>query len=118
LSAPQVLAALHRIEQKLGRKRVRRWEPRVIDLDLLDHGARIYPDWATFERWRALPPEVQKTSVPEELILPHPRIQDRAFVLVPLAEVAPDWRHPVFGGTPGDMLRALPNSDVAAIRPI
>ena len=52
---------------------------------------------------------------PDRLILPHPRLQDRAFVLVPLADVTPDWCHPVLGLTVAEMLAALPQADRDAV---
>ena len=57
-------------------------------------------------------------STPDRLILPHPRLQDRAFVLVPLSDVAPDWVHPRLGLTVGQMLAALPDADREAVRPL
>ncbi|MCE8456663.1 hypothetical protein LZ188_08950, partial [Rhodovulum sulfidophilum] len=56
-------------------------------------------------------------EIPDRTILPHPRIQDRGFVLVPLAEIAPDWRHPVSGRTAQEMLAALPAAEIACISP-
>lgn len=74
LTAVDLLGALLNLENLLGRKRTIRWGPRVIDLDLLLYGdAQI-----------ALP----------ELTVPHPRLRERAFVLVPLAEIAPDLALP------------------------
>ncbi len=62
--------------------------------------------------------EDQARQAPDQLILPHPRLQDRAFVLVPLCDVAPDWRHPVLGLTAAPLLAALPAADVAAVKPL
>ncbi|WP_309473948.1 2-amino-4-hydroxy-6-hydroxymethyldihydropteridine diphosphokinase [Rhodobacter capsulatus] len=112
-----VLSALHRIEARLGRRRNARWESRGIDLDLLACGAAIRPDAATEAHWRGLPLDAQMQLAPETLILPHPRLADRAFVLIPLAEIAPLWRHPVTGKTVGAMLAALDATEKAAMVP-
>ncbi len=109
--AARVLALLHRIEDDFGRKRDQRWGMRTLDLDLLAFGDAVLPDAATQTRWRTLDPETQRSAAPDQLILPHPRLQDRAFVLVPLADVAPDWRHPLLGLTTCEMLAALPETD-------
>ena len=81
-----VLELLHAIETDFGRVRSRKNEPRTLDLDLLAHGNAIMAG---------------------VLVLPHPRLAERRFVLEPLAEIAPDWRHPVTGLTPGQMLAGL-----------
>jgi 2-amino-4-hydroxy-6-hydroxymethyldihydropteridine diphosphokinase len=111
-----LLAALHRIEARFGRKRVQRWGMRTLDIDLLAMGDSVLPDAATQDRWRALPAEAQIGATPGELILPHPRIQDRAFVLVPLADVAPDWVHPRTGLSVRQMLAAVPAVDREAVK--
>ena len=74
LAPPALLAGLHAIEHALGRVRRERWEPRVIDLDLLA--------WITIG-------EVESVRCSGELELPHPRIVDRDFVLIPLLELRP-----------------------------
>lgn len=118
LSPQDALSRLHEIEADLGRDRHGRWAPRRIDLDLLACGSTVLPDIATFRHWHDLPLDRQKTRVPSGLVLPHPRIQDRAFVLVPVAQIAPDWVHPVLGTTAAQMLAALPAADIAALRPV
>jgi 2-amino-4-hydroxy-6-hydroxymethyldihydropteridine diphosphokinase len=81
-----LLARLHDIEAAFGRERSTKNAPRTLDLDLLDYDGRV----------EVGPP-----------VLPHPAIAERAFVLRPLAEIAPDWRHPVSGLTAGALLSRL-----------
>jgi 2-amino-4-hydroxy-6-hydroxymethyldihydropteridine diphosphokinase len=116
--ADSALAALHGIEAAMGRIRGRRWGPRTLDLDLLALDDSVLPDAATWAHWAGLPPGRQGQQAPDRLILPHPRLQDRAFVLVPLAEVAPGWCHPVSGQSVAQMLAALPAADRAAVVPL
>lgn len=118
LTADDLLDALHRIEAKAGRARRARWAARTLDLDLLAYGDQVRPDRATFAAWAGLDAEAQQARAPSFLLLPHPRMHERAFVLVPLADVAPDWQHPVFGKSVRTLLDALPARDRAAIVPI
>jgi 2-amino-4-hydroxy-6-hydroxymethyldihydropteridine diphosphokinase len=115
---PAILAALHAVERAFGRARAQRWGMRTLDLDLIAVGATVLPDAATQAAWAALPPAQQIARTPDRLILPHPRLAERAFVLVPLAEVAPDWTHPVTGRSVADMLAALPEGDRTAVVPL
>lgn len=115
LNPAQVLEILHALEAEVGRVRTQRWGQRVLDLDLIGQGQTVAPDLATFRHWCDLPLDQQMQEAPDELILPHPRLQDRAFVLVPLAEIAPDWRHPVLGQTVLEMKNALPAAALAEI---
>jgi len=96
LASRALLTALLAIETEAGRVRGgERWGPRTIDLDLLDLGGAI--------------------SDEADLVLPHPRIAERAFVLVPLCEIAPNWRHPLTGLTAAEMLIIL-NPDPSEAR--
>lgn len=117
LDAESVLAVLHRAEGALGRARPARWAPRICDLDLIAMEETVLPDRDTLSRWMALDLGHAQTVAPPRLILPHPRMHERGFVLVPLADIAPGWRHPVTGRTVAEMLAALPADSVADIRP-
>ncbi len=90
-----LLAALHSVEAGFGRKRTVRNAPRTLDLDLL-----AYHD--------------ERREGPD-LTLPHPRIAERVFVLVPMCEIAPDWRDPVSGETARTLLARLGPGDVRRI---
>jgi len=115
MTAPEVLAILHRIEADFGRARIGRWAGRTLDIDLLAVGDSVLPDRATQTQWRELAFRDQLRLAPDQLILPHPRLQDRAFVLVPLADVAPDWLHPVLGLTVAQMLALRPAEEIATV---
>jgi 2-amino-4-hydroxy-6-hydroxymethyldihydropteridine diphosphokinase len=117
-SPPDLLALLHRIEDDFGRKRHFRWGMRTLDLDLVAFGDSVFPDAAAQTLWRDLPAADQARLAPDQLILPHPRLQDRAFVLIPLADIAPDWCHPLLGLTVAQMVDRLDPADRVAIRPI
>ncbi|MEY8881730.1 2-amino-4-hydroxy-6-hydroxymethyldihydropteridine diphosphokinase [Donghicola sp. XS_ASV15] len=118
LSAQQVLQTCHQIEAEFGRERVIRWGERVIDIDLISFADLVLPDVKTYEKWRNLAPEAQRVDAPEQLILPHPRVQDRAFVLVPLCDIAPEWVHPVLKQSARALCAALPASEVDTVRAI
>ncbi|MFZ5608834.1 MAG: 2-amino-4-hydroxy-6-hydroxymethyldihydropteridine diphosphokinase [Pseudomonadota bacterium] len=100
---PRIMAALIAVETALGRVRAGRWGPRTLDLDLIAVGPQVLP---SRRRWRAVAKSPEADPRPR-LVLPHPRAHQRAFVLAPLLDVAPRWRHPVLGGTPEQWLARL-----------
>lgn len=118
LSAEDLLAVLHRIEAAFGRQRATRWADRTLDLDLVLIDDQVLPDQSTLREWVSLPEDRQRREAPDRLILPHPRLQDRAFVLVPAADLWPDWRHPLTGRSIAEMLAALPEDERAAVVPL
>ena len=94
-SPEALLAALQAIEARAGRVRPYPNAPRTLDLDLLDLDGQV----------RAGP----------DPILPHPRMQDRAFVLAPLADIAPGWVHPALGRSAAELLAGLGTQEVRAL---
>lgn len=93
--APGTLLRLcKRIERRAGRRQRSPMQARPLDIDILDYGGRRL-GWPPLRRERG------------RLILPHPLLHRRPFVLVPLMEVAPHWRHPVFGRRPKALLARL-----------
>lgn len=117
-SAAELLAALHKIERDLGRQRRQRWEARVVDLDLLALGDMVLPNRETQVKWRDMPVSEAKVAIPPELILPHPRMTERAFVLQPLSDLDPDWHDPVTGLSIQALKLALPKEDFDALKPL
>ena len=83
----ELLGVLKRIEKQMGRKEVERNGPRIIDLDILFYKNLIMNE--------------------DNLRIPHPKIQERAFVLVPLAEIEPDFVHPVYKKNIAQLLSEL-----------
>jgi len=91
--APLVLLqTIQQIEQNFARVRLERWGPRTLDLDVL-----LWDDTVIDS------PDLQ---------VPHPRMAERGFVLVPLAEIVPDWQHPVLGEAIADLLKTVDCSGV------
>lgn len=82
-----LLRLLKRIEREAGRRGGSPWGPRILDIDILDYKRRV-------AHWRGRHPRFARAGA-RPLILPHPWIEARPFVLRPLLDVAPDWRHPV-----------------------
>jgi 2-amino-4-hydroxy-6-hydroxymethyldihydropteridine diphosphokinase len=94
----ELIAVCLALERELGRVRSQKWGPRSIDIDIIDFDGLV----------------VESPS----LTLPHPRVNERAFVLIPLLEVAPDWRHPVSGERGADLLAQIDLLARAAVKPL
>jgi 2-amino-4-hydroxy-6-hydroxymethyldihydropteridine diphosphokinase len=92
-----LLAHLRALERRAGRERRERWGARTLDLDILDYNGVVLNDHAG-------------QSTDAELVLPHPSMHERAFVLEPIAEIAPRWRHPVLRKTARQLLAGLDDS--------
>jgi len=90
LSPPELMTLLHATEESFGRQRTKKNAPRTLDLDLLDYDGRI----------EVGPP-----------VLPHPRLGERSFVLIPLADIAPLWRHPATKASLAELIEALPPNE-------
>lgn len=118
LTPHALLSALHGIEARYLRERDIRWAARSLDLDLLAYGGAVVPDAKTLQNWIDLPSDEQARIAPDQLILPHPRLQDRGFVLIPWAEIAPDWRHPITGASVAEMRDALPAAARSGVVPL
>jgi len=116
LDSLALLEELHWIEAKFGRKRLKRWEQRALDIDLLDYDFNIKPNITYVQEWLNMPLGQQLKQIPNQLILPHPRLQERAFVLIPMVDVAPDWMHPILGKTTLEMRDALSLKTLNEIR--
>lgn len=93
-----LLDLLQELERDMGRVRGERWGPRILDLDLLSYG--------------------QVIGESQRLTLPHPRLHERRFVLIPLLEIAPRWRHPRLGLTAGELLEGLDGRYGQAVEPL
>jgi 2-amino-4-hydroxy-6-hydroxymethyldihydropteridine diphosphokinase len=98
LGPEELLRLLQRIEADMGRVRGERWGPRTIDLDLLLYNGEVI--------------------FTPKLVVPHPEMHRRVFVLAPLAEIAPRAWHPVLGKSAGDLLARLDDADRTALQPI
>lgn len=89
-----LLSRLHAIERAAGRRRTIRWGPRTLDLDILDYRGRVLRG-------------KQVATARGNLVLPHPGIAERSFVLEPIAEIAPRWHHPISHATAQELLCRL-----------
>lgn len=103
LPAPALLRLMKQIEARAGRRGGRPWGSRTLDLDIIDYKGRI-------SNWRPHRREWRQTGA-RPLMLPHPMAHERPFVLKPLLEIAPNWRHPTLQRSARELWR-----DVASRR--
>ena len=108
-----LLRLLTDIERRAGRRRGVSWGPRALDLDVIDFAGRVIRP-VGMGRLGGSP--ARHVWQRRGLVLPHPDMARRAFVLAPLAEAAPHWRHPISARTAAQMLAALPPARRAACR--
>jgi 2-amino-4-hydroxy-6-hydroxymethyldihydropteridine diphosphokinase len=92
LPAESLLRRLHMIERAAGRRRAKRWGPRTLDLDIIDYHGLV---------------KAQRGQHQKALVLPHPGIAERSFVLAPIMQIAPHWRHPLTHKTAKVMIQKL-----------
>ncbi len=97
-----LLRRLKQIERAAGRRGGSPWGPRTLDLDILDYKGRV-------KHWRGKMPRFARAGA-RPLVLPHPWIEKRPFVLRPLLDVAPNWRHPVTKRTAQELWRGVAGS--------
>ena len=109
LPPAELLHSLHDIEADLGRKRRIRWEARIIDLDIIAYGDQILPSLALWS-------QKAKDIAPNEIIIPHPRLHERLFVLKPLMDICPDWIHPVSGKTAAALMTHVEEDQKQTLR--
>lgn len=95
-TADEILDRLLGLEEKMGRVRSQKNAPRPLDLDVLDFGGELL--------------------MTDRLTLPHPRMESRAFVILPLAEIAPDWQHPILHKRAMEILASIPLRDMNKMR--
>ena len=89
LSPKDILRQIHNIEHKLGRIKEEKWGPRIIDIDIIFYGQVMIEN--------------------PDLKIPHPHLTNRSFVLKPLLEICPEWKHPQSGQTIRELFRLCPD---------
>lgn len=107
LSPEALLRAVKAIERRSGRRGGRPWGQRTLDIDILDYKGQI-------RLWRRGRAAVADAGA-RPLILPHPLAHERAFVLRPLIDIAPDWRHPVLRKSARELWRRAPKRGQGAV---
>ena len=97
LKPTKLIKIFQKIENSLGRKKGARNSPRICDIDIIDY---------------------KNMQINKEIILPHPRLHQRNFVLLPLYELDKDWKHPVFKDDIKTLILSLSNRDIRSIKQI
>jgi 2-amino-4-hydroxy-6-hydroxymethyldihydropteridine diphosphokinase len=101
---------LHEIEGELGRVRTKRWGDRTIDLDILAAENLILPDLSEWNVQASMTIEQAHALKFPPLTIPHPRLCQRAFALIPLLEIWPDWIHPVYQQGDKELRNRIPKN--------
>lgn len=106
IPAEKILSLFKVTEKALGRQLGDRWSARTLDIDLVAYGDNVLPSRTT---WDQLTCNENPSAYIDEVTVPHPRLHKRAFVLLPLMDIAPDWVHPCLSQSVREMVE---NADV------
>jgi 2-amino-4-hydroxy-6-hydroxymethyldihydropteridine diphosphokinase len=109
-STAVILRKIKLLERRAGRRVSvsRRWDARPLDIDIIDHAGRVSGNWMRHS-------SATRGKVPPSLILPHPSVHLRAFVLIPVVEIMPHWWHPALRVSGKQLLHALPAADLRSV---
>lgn len=121
LGLEALIAALHDVEATFRRQRKRAWQARSLDLDILDFGGVVHPgvqDWARTQS-RPWPNRLALRSsflkAARHTTVPHVRLHQRGFVVLPLLELCPNWLHPIYNTTVSHLARSIDRGSIRRV---
>lgn len=114
-SALEMLDICQSVEMSYGRERAVRWDARTLDIDIINFGQQVFP---SLDEWHVVANNMKASTNIPHLVLPHPFMHRRAFVLRPLCDLMPEWRHPVFGRSASDLLSDQGEQDRKHVEPV